>query len=447
MTILAVLTALFAVLLTVVPAKSAVTSCPSPTGVPALQHMHSHNDYEDYADGKSKSQPLCTGLSYGATSAEADVYYDGPSGQLILKHGPSDPVRGNLIDQYLAPLWQLYNARPAGQKWLYPSWPRPFTLVVEIKDTAPANDTAIGALQVELASYLPMLTAVSNGKVTEGMVTVLLTGQANTSSVRTDPVQDTFVNLTDNTFLRDDLLDGLPPLSVAPLVNVDWCDIEYYLMTNADPVDRNSAQWCDYTNMTEGDGWHLLDGNIQLNSESALENFLATSAHQAGLKIRLWHVPDESSDGSIVRPSYFATELGNELDYVSANSTDDASATVDFDAVSDAVYAAGDGCDGGAGQCVLGARATVSVTRGANGNPVVTGTVWSTSANWCGDLELLFYNANHEIVHNIWVTAVCGTTPRPFGVTVNGAGPYAAVGTQLSSTEPGSLAFYDFYYL
>jgi hypothetical protein len=327
LTILAVLAALFAALLTVAPAASAVTSCVSPTGIPALQHMHSHNDYE-YVN----STPLCKALTYGATSAEADVYYDGPSGQLILKHGPNDPVRGTLIDQYLAPLWQLYNARPAGQKWLYPGWLRPFTLVVEIKDTAPANDTAIDALQVELASYLPMLTTVSNGQVTEGMVTVLLTGQVNTSSVRTDPVQDTFVNLTDNTFLRDDLLDGLPPLSVAPLVNVDWCDIEYYLMTNADPIDPNSTQaaddkkpkpdpWCDFANMTEGDGWHLLDGNTQLNSESALENYLATAAHEAGLKIRFWHVPDETYDGSTVRPDYFATELGNELDYVSANST------------------------------------------------------------------------------------------------------------------------------
>ncbi|MFD2419035.1 hypothetical protein [Amycolatopsis pigmentata] len=402
--------------------------------------MHSHNDYDH------STPPLCTALGYGAASAEADVYYDGPSAQLLLKHGPNDPVRGTLIDKYLAPLWQRYNERPAGRKWLYPGWPRPFTLVVEIKDTAPANDTAIDALQVELASYLPMLTTVSNGKVTEGMVTVLLTGQANANSVRTNPVQDTFVNLTDDTFLDEAASHTLPNLSIAPLVNVEWCHVDAYLRVHASSYQPDP----NCRTVSETKSWKRLD-SLNLQSYAAVADKLATMAHDQGLKIRWWGVPDESETDGIwtTNRNYLDNEILNGLDYVSANSTESSSAAPDFGDVSDELISLGDGCSG-AQECALGAKATVAVNQDG-GQLQVSGTLWATDPSECASLQLKFFLPGHTIDSTVKVPQVCGTTPKPWGVTVAGApGAYAAVGLDLQSTQlyhDTHQITHDFYYL
>jgi hypothetical protein len=420
------------------------TNCSTTIGTPALQHMHSHNDYQPYQP--PPWTPLCSALSYGATSVEADVYL-APDG-LDLKHGLNDATRGTIEDKYLQPLWALADNDGLG-RWIYPDWPRPITLVVEIKDQDTRSqpvlrEQALAELENELGRYQPMLTRVVNGTYFPGPVTVLLTGNASSSDVHaTNGVQDLFANLTDSTFINDYLDGTLPALDVAPLVNVSWCDMEVYLRANGHPTDPNSS--CDFGN-PESLAWQRLD-EFPMTTEANVETYLADAAHRSGLKIRFWGVPDESGDGAVVRGSYFTTELVGGLDYVSANSTEAGTATPDAEAVSDALYSMGDGCDGGAAECVLGARATMSVDRAANGDPTVNGTLWSTNGSWCGSAELDFFNAAHQIVHTVWTPQVCGTTPKHFDVAVNGSGPYAAVGVVLSSTENGSIPSHDFYYL
>lgn len=414
---------------------AAAANCATTIGTPALQHMHSHNDYQNV-----HSIPLCSALQAGATSAEADVYLE--NGALQVKHGQNDTSRGTLENLYLKPLAALADNDGVGIPWIYPDWPRPFTLVVEIKD---GDDVApLSELETELARYQPMLTKVVNGVLMERSVTVLLTGNVKVDDVTTAPVQDTFANLTDDGFLTGYYAGTLPPLSLTPLVNVSWCDVEIYLRANGHPTDQNSPACAG----DETGGWHHLDG-LPLTTESAVEDYLATIAHRSGLKIRFWGVPDETADGATVRTDYFFTELFNGLDYVSANSTDTASATSDFAAVAGVLNSLGDGCVD-VSECTLGARATVSVGRAANGNPTVTGTLAATSASWCASLELNFVNTAHTTVNTVEVPQVCGTAPKQFSVAINGSGPYAAVGTVLSSNETfegHTVQSTDFYYL
>ena len=433
---------LFMGLLTVSPETAMVTPTAhaSPavacaTSDKALQHMHSHNDYGYH------NTPLCTALGKGATSAEADVWFNSSTLQLDVKHGQTDSSPGTLEQLYLDPLWALYNQRPAGAKWLYPNWQRPFTLVVEIKDAG--NQQALNSLQIELGSYLPMLTTAANGRVNDNMVTVLLTGNAGTGDVKQSPVQDTFVNLTDNGFLGGYQNGNLPPLSIAPLVNVPWCDVEGYLKAHVSGYEPTCAK------AEEQDAWHYLDA-LNLQTYQAIAHELASLAHSRGLKIRWWGVPDELDEpAGAVNISYPINEVLNDLDYVSANSSEDTSALTDIDSVASVLNSLGDGCSG-AQECAQGAKALVSIN--SSGSQLqVDGTLVATDPGQCASLDVNFFLPSHMIERTVHIPQVCSTTLKRWGITVPGApSSYAAVGTDLHSTElthGGTQTTHDFYYL
>jgi hypothetical protein len=464
--IVAALVVLVAGLLTAASA-SAVTTCLP--GDQALQHMHSHNDY----DHPTESAPiLCSALSYGATSVEADVWLI--DGKLYVNHAPpkdAASTKGTLLDDYLKPLEQLFKAHLLGGGWIYPSWSRPLTLVVEIKNCTQVSadppvidanclagqhppqqvsaQAAIAELGYELLPYEQegMLSTASGGHVTERPVTVLLTGNADASDIIQSPAQDTFVNLTDDTFLDDVRLNKLPPLSVAPLVNVQWCHVDAYLQHHV----ANYAKTCAAAD--EPDAWKNSLDVLNLQSYSEVAAYLATMAHAHGLKIRWWGVPDETENNGIwtTDPGHLDDEILNGLDYVSANSTDDSSAPPNFGDVAAELIRLGDGCSG-VQECALGVEASVAIQ--PNGGQLsVTGTLRAIDSGECAYATLTFFRPDHTAAANetVNIPAVCSTAKRPWGVTVSKpVGSYAAVGIDVWSTQTyhnGRQTTHDFYYL
>jgi hypothetical protein len=297
-----------------------------------------------------------------------------------------------------------------------------------------------------------MLSTASSGHVTERPVTVLLTGNADETSIIQSPVQDTFANLTDDTFLNELAQNKLPPLSVAPLVNVQWCHVDAYLQHNAPNYTRTCAA------ADEPDAWRSLDSlKLQWYQEVAAE--LAKLAHAHGLKIRWWGVPDETSTedpdtGKLIwttHREYFDNEILSNLDYVSANSTDDSSAPPNFGDVADELIRLGDGCSG-VQECALGAESSVAFQ--PKGSQLsVTGTLRATDSGQCAYATLTFFRPDHTAAANeiVDIPAVCSTTARPWGITVSKpAGSYAAVRIDVSSSQTyhdGQQITHDFYYL
>ena len=88
----------------------------------------------------------------------------------------------------------------------------------------------------------------------------------------------------------------------------------------------------------------------------------------------------------------------------------------------------------------------------SSGNQLqVSGTLWASGPGQCASLDVSFFLPSHLIERTVHIPQVCGTTPKPWGITVPGApGSYAAVGTDLHSNElthDGTQTTHDFYYV
>lgn len=130
--------------------------------VTPLPHAHSHNDYEH-------DRPLFDALDHGFNSVEADIYL--VDGKLLVAHvrGDVKPER-TLEALYLDPLKKRINEN-GGR--VFKNGPR-FTLLIDLKSKP---EPTFAALQKVLTKYANMLTTVENGKVREGAVTIVISGE------------------------------------------------------------------------------------------------------------------------------------------------------------------------------------------------------------------------------------------------------------------------------
>jgi glycerophosphoryl diester phosphodiesterase len=127
-----------------------------------LANAHAHNDY-------LHARPLLDALDHGFTSVEADVFL--VDGKLLVAHERKSlrPER-TLESLYLDPLAERAKQHDGR---VYENGPR-FFLLVDIKSEPQAT---YGALQKVLTKYERMLTAVEDGKVRGGAVTIVITGE------------------------------------------------------------------------------------------------------------------------------------------------------------------------------------------------------------------------------------------------------------------------------
>ena len=137
----------------------------TPAVVP-LTNAHAHNDYEH-------TRPLFDALSHGFCSVEADIFVT-PEKILLVGHNKTDlkPER-TLQKLYLDPLRHRIKEQGGSVFKDSNGKPVPFTLLIDIKTDAAST---YPVLHEVLSQYADMLTEVRDGKVTERVITVILSG-------------------------------------------------------------------------------------------------------------------------------------------------------------------------------------------------------------------------------------------------------------------------------
>lgn len=168
----------------------------------AACRRHAHNDYEH-------DRPLYDALEHGFTSVEADVWL--VDGDLLVAHDLEEVTPGVTLESlYLDPLDELVQGR-AGS--VYPGWDGEFQLLVDIKSDA---EQTWAAIEAELEEHRTMLSRVSNGKVKQGAVSVVISGNRPLATMAADQQRVSFYDgrATD--------LGSAFPSSLMPLISNNW---------------------------------------------------------------------------------------------------------------------------------------------------------------------------------------------------------------------------------
>lgn len=211
-------------------------------GVQPLPRAHAHNDY--YHD-----RPLLDALSYGFCSVESDVFLVGDQLQVAHSRRELDPEK-TLAKLYLDPLKQRVESH-GGR--VFPNGP-PFTLMIDIKSSGTETYQAIDK---ELAKYRSMLTRVENGKVVEGAVQIIVSGNRDKETIAASNPR--YVGIDGR--LSD--LDTQMPAHLMPMISDNW---------------RSHFKWRGTGEMSKDDAAKLADA-IQ-------------KAHDAGRLVRFWATPE-----------------------------------------------------------------------------------------------------------------------------------------------------------
>jgi glycerophosphoryl diester phosphodiesterase len=224
---------------------AAAASSAAALDVVPLENAHAHNDYLHV-------RPLLDALDHGFTSVEADVFL--VDGKLLVAHERASLKPERTLELlYLDPLAKRVEQN-VGR--VYKDGPR-FFLLVDIKSEA---RTTYGELQNVLAKYAKMLTVIENGKVREGAVTVVVSGERP----KLHPA---------DVGVRYAGLDGRPldlssqlPSHFMPMISDKW---------------SNNFTWT-------GEG-------AMPASERAKLAEMVNKAHAAGRVVRFWATPEKES--------------------------------------------------------------------------------------------------------------------------------------------------------
>jgi hypothetical protein len=219
-------------------ATTTVTGIGAPVGC-----GHAHNDYEN-------DRPLLDALENGFCSVEADIWLQ-PEGLLVAHDlGDVDPTR-TLQSLYLDPLrlWiQEHGEAYEGG---------PLILLVDVK-SEPAGTYA--SLNAVLGQYSDILTIFENGQVTEGAVTIVVSGGRDRFAME---AQSRRYAAMDGRL--QDLGSGAPT-DLIPLISADWLS-EF--------------------------GW-LGDEPLSEDKRAKLRA-VVDRAHAEGRRIRFWKIPDNAA--------------------------------------------------------------------------------------------------------------------------------------------------------
>ncbi|MHA7276389.1 phosphatidylinositol-specific phospholipase C/glycerophosphodiester phosphodiesterase family protein [Arthrobacter sp. Hz1] len=204
---------------------------------------HAHNDYEH-------DRPLFDALEHGFTSVEADVWL--VDGELLVAHDLEDVTAGVTLESlYLDPLDELVDGK-AGS--VYPGWDGEFQLLVDIKGDA---EQTYAALEAELDEHRSLLTRFSNGKVKQGAVSVVVSGNRPLATMAADQKRSSFYDGR-----ATDLGSALPS-SLMPLISNNWNQL--------------------FT-------WQGV-GEMPAAAREKLRAYVAT-AHEQGVRVGFWATPD-----------------------------------------------------------------------------------------------------------------------------------------------------------
>ncbi|GAA4668857.1 phosphatidylinositol-specific phospholipase C/glycerophosphodiester phosphodiesterase family protein [Streptomyces youssoufiensis] len=215
-------------------------------GRPPLRQAHAHNDYEH-------PRPLHDALAHGFTSVEADIWL--VDGQLLVAHEEAelDPTR-TLERLYLDPL--LRRVRAGGGR-VYPGHRQSLQLLIDIKNQ---GDATYRVLSRRLRRYRSMLSFTAGGRVFEGAVTPVISGdRAARPAMEAERVRHAFYDGR-----LDDLGTGVPA-SFIPLISSNWT--HSFTWSGVGPMPR---------------------------AERAKLRQIVDTAHARRQRVRFWATPDQA---------------------------------------------------------------------------------------------------------------------------------------------------------
>ncbi|WP_049580042.1 phosphatidylinositol-specific phospholipase C/glycerophosphodiester phosphodiesterase family protein [Streptomyces sp. SBT349] len=226
------------------PATATAATTGRGRGPKPLRRAHAHNDYEH-------DRPLLDALDHGFTSVEADIWL--VDGQLLVAHDEVDldPAR-TLESLYLAPLHRRIRAN-GGR--VHRGHRGSLQLLVDIKNT---GDATYRALSAELRRHSRILTTAARGRVHEGAVTAVISGDR---AARVPMEQEAVRHAFYDGRLED--LGTAAPASFIPLISSNWTQSFTWLGTGPMPA-----------------------------AERQLLRDITGAAHAAGQRVRFWATPD-----------------------------------------------------------------------------------------------------------------------------------------------------------
>ena len=212
---------------------------------------HAHNDYYH-------KRPLEDALSHGFCSVEADVYFIG--GRLLVAHSILEIQPDKTLEKlYLDPLLKRVrqNARDTNQPGRVFADGPAFTLMIDIKQNGPK---VYARLQKVLPHYQEMLTRVEDGKLIEGAVRVIISGDRPQKQIRES--QTRYVGIDGR--LSD--LDSKQPAHLLPLISDRWTS--HFKWRGAGPMPS--------------------DEKLKLKK-------IVRQAHDKGRRVRFWATPENKA--------------------------------------------------------------------------------------------------------------------------------------------------------
>ncbi|WP_433159540.1 glycerophosphodiester phosphodiesterase family protein [Kribbella sp. CA-247076] len=226
-------------------ARSEGLRLPRSYDAPAVRPLpaaHAHNDYEH-------RRPLQDALDRGFSSVEADVWL--VDGELRVAHDLEDVVPGRTLESlYLKPLAERVRANH-GRVYKHG---RDFQLLIDIKSDGP---TTYAAIDKALTKYRGISTIFINGRVLEGAVTSVISGNRPLDVMKAQKVR--YAGYDGR---LGDLQSGMPA-SLMPLVSDNWTN--HFTWTGAGPMPA---------------------------AERVKLHDIVQRAHRAGYRVRFWATPD-----------------------------------------------------------------------------------------------------------------------------------------------------------
>jgi glycerophosphoryl diester phosphodiesterase len=242
--------------------------------VRALPSAHAHNDYDH-------RRPLQDALDRGFNSVEADVWL--VDGELRVAHDLDDAVPGRTLESlYLKPLADRVRENH-GQVYQHG---RDFQLLIDIKSDGPSTYAAVDEA---LQKYRGISTVFMNGRVLEGAVTSVISGNRPLDVLKAQKVR--YAGYDGR---LGDLQSGMPA-SLMPLVSDNW---------------TNVFTWNGVGPMPEAEKTKLHD--------------IVVTAHHAGYRVRFWETPDTPG---AAREALWGELSAAGVDYIN---TDDLHGLEDF---------------------------------------------------------------------------------------------------------------------
>ena len=224
-------------------APTAASAAPAVDAEPLAQ-AHAHNDY-------LHDRPLLDALDHGFTSVEADIYPLGDS--LLVGHDPFQLRPDRTIESlYLDPLVERVNAGG-----LYPGHDVKFQLLVDFKTFGEDGYKRFDEIMRD-PKYAGLFTHYENGTVTEGPVTVVISGEKPTEFIEGQDDRYAFLDGGVGGSI------GADP-ALVPLVSDDW---------------------------TQVFSWNG-SGDMPAEERDELER-IVDDAHAAGQRVRFWATPDDA---------------------------------------------------------------------------------------------------------------------------------------------------------